>query len=443
MILITELMMLAMTLHVARYVGFSRRQKAWYLITFISVMFTSASEFISLKYGGAGSAFVIPMTVMTAVEFTITPMLPVFFAGALGMHKEAKIAGLLFGLNGIAEFISVFNGWIFYYDETSKYFRGEFYLIYEISYVVSMVFLIVSMFFVGRRYKKRDAVTVVMIVVVMAAGVLPLILGKIYTDYLGIGISACMCYIYYNDLVQQDNKRELVLRQKKLTDMQDRIISGMANIIENRDIETGGHVSRTSAYVKTLAEDARKDGVYKDLLTDRFTDMLYMLAPMHDIGKISISDEILKKPGRLTAEEYEEMKKHASAGGALVRSVLNGITDEEYVMFAADIATYHHERWDGKGYPEGLSGEDIPLSARITAFADVFDALVSKRCYKEPVSADEAFRIIEEESGSHFDPNLAKVFISHKEDFIKIMNGSAPESLNEEERGAKKRTGRR
>ena len=200
--------------------------------------------------------------------------------------------------------------------------------------------------------------------------------------------------------------------------MQEHIISGLANLIENRDMETGEHITRTGRFVKLLAENAKKDGVYTDQIDTHFISLLSTLAPMHDIGKIIVSDTILKKPAKLTYEEFEEMKKHASLGGNVVREVLNGITEEEYVLFAADIATYHHERWDGTGYPKRLKGDEIPLSARIMAIADVFDALISERCYKKPIPPEDAVNIIIGESGSHFDPALVKVFSVHREVFI-------------------------
>ena len=173
-----------------------------------------------------------------------------------------------------------------------------------------------------------------------------------------------------------------------------------------------------SLAIRTLALDARTDGVYAAQLDDHVIELLYQLAPMHDIGKIVVSDKILRKPGRLTAEEFEQMKLHASEGGSVVRNVLSGITDEDYVSFASDIATYHHERWDGTGYPRGLAGEAIPLPARIMAIADVFDALISERCYKKVIPPEKAFEIIREESGTHFDPLLAQVFLNHREDFL-------------------------
>ena len=143
--------------------------------------------------------------------------------------------------------------------------------------------------------------------------------------------------------------------------------------------------------------------------------MLYTLAPMHDVGKITVPDAILRKPGRLTDEEFGQIKLHAAAGGKIVRQILDGIADEEYINFASDIASYHHEKWDGTGYPEGLSGNAIPLCARIMAIADVYDALVSERCYKTAMSENEALEIIKSESGKHFEPELVTMFLLSKE----------------------------
>ena len=276
------------------------------------------------------------------------------------------------------------------------------------------------MIIVGRRFKRRDFSTILMILVILVAGILPMALHKINVAYLAIAIASCLCYIYYNDLVQQDIKVELIANQQKMSSMQTHMISGLANVIENRDLDTGEHILRTSMLVRMLAEYCRMEDVYTDQINDHFIDLLYTLAPMHDVGKIIISDNILKKPGRLTPEEFEEMKRHASVGGDVVKEVLSGITDEEYLSFASDISTYHHEWWDGSGYPNGLKGEEIPLCARIMALADVYDALVSERCYKKAMSPEEAFKIIEDESGKHFDPKLVKVFLHHKEEFKNV-----------------------
>ncbi|MBR5043834.1 MAG: HD-GYP domain-containing protein, partial [Clostridia bacterium] len=270
---------------------------------------------------------------------------------------------------------------------------------------------------VGRKFRNRDTRTIAMILVILVAGIVPMTVFKLNITYIAIAIGASLCYIYYNDLVQQDIQAALVANQAALSRMQSHIITGLASLIENRDVETGEHVLRTGVFVEMLTRDAIKDGIYRDQLNEQFVSKMTTLAPMHDIGKIVVSDKILRKPGRLTPEEYEQMKKHAAVGGDVIREVLEGVTNDDYLSFASDIATYHHERWDGKGYPRGLSGDRIPLAARIMAIADVFDALVSQRCYKEPFSFDESVKIIEEGAGTQFDPNLVGVFLRHRSEF--------------------------
>ena len=219
----------------------------------------------------------------------------------------------------------------------------------------------------------------------------------------------------YKDLLEEENERKsraLVEHKNRMLALQEHTIIGMANLIESRDQDTGQHVKRTSRYVELLARAAQRTGYCTDILTDDYVELLVKAAPMHDIGKIVVSDVILRKPGRLTKEEFDTIKEHTSAGGRIVVEVLSGIEEKEYVDIAVQIAEGHHEKWDGSGYPKGLGESDIPICARIMAVADVFDALISKRCYKEAMSVDTAFSIIEESGGSHFDPELARIFVS-------------------------------
>lgn len=219
---------------------------------------------------------------------------------------------------------------------------------------------------------------------------------------------------YKNELERdvQNKTAALVKHNERILNLQNSTIIGLANLIENRDGETGGHVKRTAKYVSMLARAARSADYKADILTDEYIELLERAAPLHDIGKIAVSDTILKKPGKLTDEEFEMMKQHASIGGKMIRDVIGGIENEEYVRIAEDIAAYHHEGWDGTGHCSGLSGEDIPLSARIMALADVFNALVSPRCYKKAFSLSEAFGIIEGSAGTHFDPKLTELFLA-------------------------------
>lgn len=241
--------------------------------------------------------------------------------------------------------------------------------------------------------------------------------------YLCVSITANL-ELYKDDLERDvaTKTAALVKHNERMINLQNNTIIGLANLIESRDGETGGHVKRTAKYVSMLAKAAQSAGYEADTLTDDYIDLLGRAAPLHDIGKIAVSDTILKKPGKLTDEEFEQMKAHASLGGDMIRDVIGGIEDIEYVNLAVDIARYHHEKWDGSGYCSGLAGEDIPLCARIMALADVFDALISERCYKAPLSLDEAFKIIENSAGTHFDPRLVPLFLglrSEIEEYLK------------------------
>lgn len=225
------------------------------------------------------------------------------------------------------------------------------------------------------------------------------------------------------DQVQElkEKQSELQNQHQKIIDIQNNTIISLSNLVENRDSDTGEHVRRTSAYVNLLAHKAKNNGYCKKILTDEYITLLTKAAPMHDIGKIVVPDSVLKKPGKLKPNEFNEIKRHTTEGGRIVREVLGDGEDKEYIQMAIDVASCHHERWDGNGYPNGLAGEDIPLSARIMAIADVFDALVSPRVYKEPFSVDKAMEIIKEEAGSHFDPTLATLFIGMEDDAVAVM----------------------
>ena len=216
-------------------------------------------------------------------------------------------------------------------------------------------------------------------------------------------------------LIVQGNKRAFYHEQ--VADMQTGMITLMADIVENRDDNTGGHIRRTANYVEHIAKELKKQGAYKDILTDEYMKDLIVAAPLHDIGKIHIPDSVLNKPGRLTDEEFAVMKTHTTAGRELLDHAKDEIGEYSYLTMAIEMAAYHHEWWNGKGYPYGISGEDIPLCARIMAVADVFDALCSKRVYKDPMPLEKAYSIIREESGTHFDPKVVDAFFAVTDKF--------------------------
>ncbi|MCQ2584109.1 MAG: HD domain-containing protein [Treponema sp.] len=218
-----------------------------------------------------------------------------------------------------------------------------------------------------------------------------------------------------------NQSQKIQLQKERLIRIQNKTIISLSNLVENRDEDTGDHTLRTRDYVGLIAMKVYIEGKIPEL-TEEDIKLYIKAAPMHDIGKICVPDAVLKKPGKLTPDEFDQIKLHTIKGEKIVEEVLGIGEDEKYVKIAKEIALSHHEKYDGSGYPYGLKGEKIPLSARIMAIADVFDALVSPRCYKAPFSLDKAFEIIENEAGTHFDPLLAKAFVESKEDVIKIFN---------------------
>ncbi len=221
--------------------------------------------------------------------------------------------------------------------------------------------------------------------------------------------------LYYSISDMAANQTEQMRSLRRYTEatskMQDGLIITMADLVENRDSDTGAHIQKMAAYVKIIVEGLKKKGYYAEKITPQFMSDIVRSAPLHDIGKINIPDNVLNKPGKLTAEEYEIMKTHTTAGEKIMEKAIKTVEGENYLKEAKNMATYHHERWDGKGYPEGLHGEVIPLSARITAVADVFDALTSPRVYKPAFPLEEALAMIQEGSGTQFDPKCVEAFM--------------------------------
>ncbi|MCR5279556.1 MAG: HD domain-containing protein [Lachnospiraceae bacterium] len=208
-----------------------------------------------------------------------------------------------------------------------------------------------------------------------------------------------------------DQVRELRYYSEATSRMQNGLIITMADMVENRDSDTGAHIQKTAAYVKIILEGLKRSGYYAEKLTPRYMAEVEMSAPLHDVGKINIPDAVLNKPGKLTEEEFEIMKTHTTHGKRIMEQAISTVSGENYLKEARNMAAYHHERWDGKGYPEGLHGQVIPLSARVMAVADVFDALTSPRIYKPPFPIEKALEIIGDGSGTAFDPKVVEVFM--------------------------------
>lgn len=223
--------------------------------------------------------------------------------------------------------------------------------------------------------------------------------------------------------IKQQHKR-LAEKNEQLRQLEDATIYALAYLAEIRDFETGKHIERTSQYVRVLTETLRENPHYTDYLSPSYVEDIVKAAPLHDIGKVGVRDSILTKPGKLTLEEYEEMKTHCKLGADILKIAESKVNFESYFSLARQLVMSHHERWDGCGYPEQLKGNEIPLSAQIMAVADVYDALTSERYYKKAFSHDKSCQIITEESGKQFAPDVVAAFTQAKDIFTLIAAAS-------------------
>ena len=234
-------------------------------------------------------------------------------------------------------------------------------------------------------------------------------------------IASVVCnYIFLTLLKYRLEEKKMLSGMQELLLTQDITIESMANVAEYRDSETGGHIKRTRMYVRLLAQHIKHHDKYKHFLSEVNIDMLYKSTPLHDIGKVGIPDNILLKPAPLTEEEFEVMKTHTTIGRDVIENSIRRLGKKSFLTIAAEIAQSHQEKWDGSGYPQGLKGEAIPISGRLMALADVYDALISKRVYKPPFSHAMSVDIIKNSKGTHFDPDLVEAFLEIHEQFRDI-----------------------
>jgi len=223
--------------------------------------------------------------------------------------------------------------------------------------------------------------------------------------------------------IYSEHLEELVQEKvEEISASQIATIHALVKAAESRDDDTGTHIERTSMFCKLIAEKLLEAGRYTDIIDEAYCDTISKASPLHDIGKVGIQDSILLKPGRLTPEEFEIMKTHVNIGYEMLASTREMYPGNKFLKIGIEIAKYHHEKWDGSGYMQELAGEDIPLSARIMALSDVYDALRSRRVYKEPFTHEKTYDIIIEGRGKHFDPALIDIFTEHHKSFEEIYD---------------------
>lgn len=321
-----------------------------------------------------------------------------------GIHSKKKIVNLLIFLPFLVNIVIVvcnIGSLEYIQGKVTNYSMGV--SVYTCFAMAAMYIIIsIATFFRRWNYIERNKRASIVTYLMMLAGVtaVQMIFPEILMSSIAVTVFILGIYI---------NSEDPAL--KELSRYHSETVMSFANLIENRDSSTGGHIKRTSRYVELIADELRRKGHYSEVLTEDYIANLLKAAPMHDIGKIAVPDAILQKPGRLTDEEFAAMKLHAPKGGEIVRETFAKLGSEEYCEMAYEVARYHHEKWNGKGYPDGLKRKEIPLCARIMAVADVFDAVSEKRCYRDAMPMDKCFEIIEQGSGQDFDPLIAEIFL--------------------------------
>ena len=286
-----------------------------------------------------------------------------------------------------------------------------------VCYLVILLYFILIFVFTVRRIKYLEVRKRINVMSFLFISLLILISQIIFPEILISSLVPAFSLI-----ALYINIEDPVLRRMK--NYNSEIVTSFATLVESRDSSTGSHVKRTKSYVKIILDEIKTNNLYSSIMTKDFEDKMMNAAPMHDIGKISIPDTILQKPGKLTDEEYSVMKKHSVLGGEIIQEIFKDMDDKEFLNIAYDVTRYHHEKWNGNGYPEGLVGKEIPFSARIMAIADVFDAISAKRCYRDAMPLDKCFAIIKEGKGVDFDPVLTDLFLNAREKVEKVCKES-------------------
>ena len=286
-----------------------------------------------------------------------------------------------------------------------------------VCYLVILLYFVLIFVFTVRRIKYLEVRKRINVMSFLFISLLILISQVIFPEILISSLVPAFSLI-----ALYINIEDPVLRRMK--NYNSEIVTSFATLVESRDSSTGSHVKRTKSYVKILLDEIKTNNLYSSIMTKDFEDKMMNAAPMHDIGKISIPDTILQKPGKLTDEEYSVMKKHSVLGGEIIQEIFKDMDDKEFLNIAYDVTRYHHEKWNGNGYPEGLVGKEIPFSARIMAIADVFDAISAKRCYRDAMPLEKCFAIIKEGKGVDFDPVLTDLFLNAREKVEKVCKES-------------------
>lgn len=328
----------------------------------------------------------------------------------VGIYKRSTLCILLIpGVVAQILVIALIGSLDFLYGVTTNYSMGPSVIVCYFSLLFHGVASIVMLIY-HRRAIERKSLYSILFFYAMVMSVL--FAQVIWPEILISALFPALCIIGIYISFENPALKHLHAHNEEMID-------SFATLVESRDNSTGGHIKRTRGYVKIILREMQKHIYFRKFLTEDYIQNVYKAAPMHDIGKIATPDRILQKPGKLTAEEYEIMKQHAKNGGDIIKQTFCDNSNPDYQKIVYEVARHHHEKWNGKGYPDGLKGDEIPLHARVMAIADVFDAVSEKRCYRDALPLDECFKIIEEGAGTDFDPELVKIFMDAKDKILK------------------------
>lgn len=329
-----------------------------------------------------------------------------------GIDGHANVRNALLGFGGVsvALIIAGIRNIRFEEGATTNYSFGMSVYVCFISVLIFYLFILILIIALNDnipRQKKMGTASFLIII-----GVL-LTLQFIFHEFLVAALCPTFMVLGMYIVFENPALRKVEIHKEKMID-------SFATLVENRDDNTGGHIKRTRMYVGVLLSKMQNDEHYAKVMTKDYITYVTEAAPLHDIGKISTPDEILRKPGKLTDEEFAIMKRHAADGGDIILNTFKDIYSAKAKQIVCEVARHHHEKYNGKGYPDGLSGEDIPLHARVMAIADVFDAVSQNRCYRAAMPLDECFGIIEKGAGTDFDPMLVKLFLDAKDEIVDL-----------------------
>ena len=417
-------------LHITVSVNLPRKFRRYFQYIFITLPIYIAAYLARVFIEGLpGPGISVALRVLPTAEIVAAGLICCLISRLLIFLTKPRRSRLLFTgmyLLLLAHIVLVIAGsfsHVFFYIEGNVYHRGFGYLLVTVLPVLMALVDILLLIRYGIKITRRVRFAFWMYIL------LPLIAIAIQAmccNIQFIAFASVLSSVFMYTVIVKEQMALYEKQNRSIARLQSGLILVLADLVESRDQCTGDHVHKTAEYTRLIMDQMRKDGAYKDQLTDEFMADVVRSAPLHDIGKIHVPDAILNKPGKLSPEEFEQIKEHTTAGRDIIGKALDMVVADEasgYLHEAQNLAYCHHEKWNGTGYPQGLSGENIPLSARIMAVADVFDALISKRSYKDAFPFEKAMDIIREGVGTHFDPKVAEAFLRAESAVRKVAYG--------------------